>query len=381
MAKRDYYEVLGVEKKASATEIKKAYRRLAKKYHPDMNKDDPKAAEEKFKEISEAYGVLSDEQKRSQYDMYGHAGIEGRYSREDIFRTINLEDIFGDMGFGFGGFDSIFESFFGGGRQRRRGPMRGNNIFQDLEITLEEAAFGTKRTINVPRVETCDDCKGTRARPGTSPKVCPTCQGSGQIKDVSSSGFGQFVRIMPCRSCGGSGRIVEHPCTKCAGRGVLRQHRKISVDVPKGVDTGNRIRLPHEGEAGAEGGPPGDLFVVIYVKSHHTFQREGNHIIYDAEINFTQAALGDEIEVPTLNGKAKLKIPKGTQTHTTFRLKGEGIPDVHGRGRGDEYVRAIVRTPTKLTEEQKRLLLELEGHSKGHKKKRRFLKDAHKKDS
>lgn len=379
MAKRDYYEILGIEKKASAAEIKKAYRRLAKKYHPDMNKEDPKAAEEKFKEISEAYGVLSDEKKRSQYDMYGHAGIDSRYSREDIFRTINFDDIFGDMGYGFGGFDSIFETFFGGSRARRHGPMKGNNIFFDLEITLEEAAFGTKKTIKVPRTEKCPDCDGSGAKAGTQPKKCPTCQGTGQIKDVKSSGFGQFVRIMPCRNCGGSGGIIEHPCPKCHGRGAIRKHRKISVDVPPGVDTGNRIRLPGEGEAGLEGGPAGDLFVIIYVKSHVKFQREGNHVVYDAEIDFTQAALGDEIEVPTLDGKAKVKIPKGTQTHTSFRLKGEGIPDVHGRGKGDQYVRVIVRTPTKLTEAQRQLLLEFANLDKAHKgKKKRFFKE-HKK--
>ncbi len=380
MAKRDYYEILGVEKKSSTADIKKAYRKLAKKYHPDMNKDGPKEAEEKFKEISEAYGVLSDEKKRTQYDMYGHAGIDSRYSREDIFRTINLDDIFGDMGFGFGGFDGVFETFFGGrGRSRPRGPMRGNNIFHDLKITLEEAAFGTEKTIQVPRIERCEVCQGSRARTGTSPKTCPTCQGAGQIKDVQSSGFGQFVRIMPCRRCGGSGKIIEHPCPKCNGRGAVRKHRKITVNVPKGVDIGNRIRLPGEGEAGPEGGLPGDLFVVINVRPHPIFHREGNHIVYDAEINFAQAALGDEIEVPTLNGKAKLKIPKGTQTHTTFRLKGEGIPDVHGRGKGDEYVRAIVKTPTKLSEDQKKLLAEFGGLSKDHKKKKkRFKKESHK---
>lgn len=375
MAKRDYYEILGVEKKANAGEIKKAFRKLAKKYHPDMNKDNPKQAEERFKEISEAYGVLSDKQKRSQYDMYGHAGIDSRYSREDIFRTINFEDIFGDMGIGFGGFDNIFATFFGGrGRGRSRGPMKGNNIFQELEITLEEAAFGAKKTINVPRIERCEECHGSRTKPGTSPKTCPTCQGAGQIKDVQSSGFGQFVRIMPCRSCAGSGQIIEHPCPKCNGRGAVRKRRKITVNVPKGVDSGNRIRLPGEGEAGPDGGPSGDLFVVIYVESHPIFHREGNHVVYDAEINFTQAALGDEIEVPTLKSKAKLKVPKGTQTHTTFRLKGEGIPDVHGRGIGDQYVRVIVKTPTKLSEEQRKLFLEFGGLSKGHKKKKKRFK-------
>ncbi|UCE73728.1 MAG: molecular chaperone DnaJ [Methanomassiliicoccales archaeon] len=374
MVKRDYYEVLGVEKTASKDEIKKVYRKLAKKYHPDMNKDNPKEAEEKFKEISEAYGVLSDDTKRRQYDMYGHAGIEGRYSREDIFRTINFEDIFGDMGFGFGGFEGIFDTFFGGARTRRRGPIKGNNLFQDLEISLEEAAFGTKKTIKVPRIEWCDQCNGTGAKPGTSPKKCASCQGTGQIRDVRSSGFGQFVRITPCRYCNGSGEKIEHPCTNCRGGGKVRRYRKISVDVPRGVDTGNRIRLPGEGEAGNNGGPSGDLFVVIYVKPHDTFHREGNHIIYDVEITFAQAALGDEIEVPTLKSKAKLKIPKGTQTHTTFRLKGEGIPDVHGRGKGDEFVRVIVKTPTRLSERQKQLLLELEGQDKDSKgKKRRFF--------
>ncbi len=369
--------MLGVDKKASKNEIKKAYRKLAKKYHPDMNKDNPKKAEEKFKEISEAYGVLSDETKRRQYDMFGHAGIDSRYSQEDIFRTINFEDIFGDLGFGFGGFDSIFDTFFGGARVRRRGPIRGNHIYQDVEISLEEATFGTKKTIKVPRIEKCGKCNGTGAKPGTSPKKCSSCGGTGQIKDVKSSGFGQFVRITPCRSCQGSGEKIEHPCNECHGRGVVRKYRKISVDVRPGVDSGNRIRLSGEGEASSSGGPPGDLVVTIYVRPHEIFQREGNHILYDAEITFAQAALGDEIEVPTLKGKAKVKIPKGTQTHTSFRLKGEGIPDVHGRGKGDEYVRVIVKTPTKLNDRQKQLLLDFEGVDKDSKgKKKRFFKES-----
>jgi molecular chaperone DnaJ len=370
LEKKDYYEVLGVDKKASKDNIKKAYRKLAKKYHPDMNKDDPKQAEEKFKEISEAYGVLGDDTKRQQYDMYGHAGIDSRYSRDDIFRTINFEDIFGDIGTGFGGFGSIFDNFFGGARARRGGPSRGDNLYIDLEIELKEAAFGTKKTIKVPRLEKCKTCEGTGAKPGTTPKKCSTCGGTGQLRDVKSSGFGQFVRIMPCRACRGSGEKIEHPCKECHGKGAVRKYRTISVDVPSGVDSGNRIRLPREGEASMSGGPSGDLFVVIHVKSHELFQREGNHVIYDAEISFTQAALGDEIEVPTLKGKAHLKIQKGTQTHTILRLKGEGIPDVHGRGKGDQYVRVIVITPTKLTEKQKQLLIELEGTEKGSKKKK-----------
>jgi molecular chaperone DnaJ len=370
VAKRDYYEVLDVDKKASKGEIKKAYRKLAKKYHPDMNKDNPKKAEEKFKEISEAYGVLSDETKRAQYDRFGHAGIEGRYSQEDIFRTINFDDIFGEMGFGMGGFDSIFDTFFRGARARSRGPSRGSHLYHDLEITLEEAAFGTKKTIKVPRIESCSKCNGTGAKPGTSPKKCSSCGGTGQIRDVTRSGFGQFVRITPCRSCNGTGEKIDHPCSDCHGRGKVRRYRKIKVDVPSGVDTGNRIRLPGEGEANNGQGPSGDLFVIIYVKSHEIFQREGNHILFDAEISFAQAVLGDEIEVPTLKGKAKLKIPKGTQTHTILRLKGEGIPDVHGRGRGDEYVRVIVKTPSKLTEKQKQLLMEFEGLNRGSKGKK-----------
>ncbi len=370
VAKRDYYEVLGVEKNASKDEIKKKYRKLAKKYHPDMNKNDPKKAEEKFKEISEAYGVLGDETKRKQYDMYGHAGIEGRYSQEDIFRTINFEDIFGEMGFGFGGFEGIFDTFFGGARQRRRGPTRGNNLHYDMEIDLEDSAFGTKKTIKVPRLESCKTCQGSGAKPGTSPKTCTACGGSGQIRDVKSSGFGQFVRIMPCRSCRGSGEKIEHPCTDCHGKGMVRKYRKITVDVPAGVDSGNRIRLPREGEASPSGGPAGDLFVAIQIKAHDIFQREGNHILYDAQITFAQAALGDEIEVPTLKAKAYLKIPKGTQTHTIFRLKNEGIPDVHGRGKGDEYVRAIVITPTRLNDKQKQLLRELDEQKIGSKKKK-----------
>ena len=213
---------------------------------------------------------------------------------------------------------------------------------------------------NRAAVEKCEKCDGSGAKSGTSPKNCGTCGGTGQIRDVRSSGFGQFVRITPCRKCNGSGKKIEHPCPECHGRGTVRMYRKISVDVPAGMDTGNRIRLPGEGETSSSGGPKGDLYVVIYIKPHETFQREGNHILYDAEISFVQAALGDEIEVPTLKGKAKLKIPKGSQTHTTFRLRGEGIQDVHGRGKGDEYVRIIVKTPTKLTDRQKQLLLELE---------------------
>ena len=370
MAKRDYYEVLGVEKSASKDEIKKEYRKLAKKYHPDMNKDNPKKAEEKFKEISEAYGVLSDDTKRKQYDTYGHAGIEGRYTQEDIFRTINFEDIFGDIGIGFGGFDSIFDTFFGGARQRRRGPAKGQSLYFEQEITLEEAAFGTKKTINVPRRESCPTCQGTGAKPGTTPKKCPACAGTGQIRDVQTSGFGQFVRVSPCRSCRGAGERIEYPCHKCHGRGVVRKYRKITVDIPPGVDSGSRIRLIREGEASANGGPPGDLFVVLHIKPHGTFLREGNHILYDAEISFVQAALGDEIDVPTLKGKASLKIPKGTQSHTTFRLKGEGISDVHGRGKGDQYVRVILKTPNKLSERQKELLLEFDSHGRDEKGKK-----------
>jgi molecular chaperone DnaJ len=368
MQKRDYYEVLGVDKNASKDEIKRAYRKLAMQYHPDRNKSPD--AEEKFKEISEAYGVLSDDTKRAQYDRFGHAGIDWRYSREDIFR---------DLGFGFGGFDSIFDMFFGGRRRRYKpGPRRGSDLRFDLEITLEQAARGLKTNIKLPRTETCPICHGSRAEPGTAPMQCPTCNGSGQVGYTKRTPFGQFTSVTTCNRCRGEGKIIDKPCQECRGRGTIQRTRKISVKIPPGVDTGSRVRISGEGEAGERGGPPGDLYVVIHVKPHEIFVRENDDILCEVPISFSQASLGDEIEVPTLDGKAKIKIPAGTQTGTIFRLRGKGMPNLQGYGKGDQHVRVVVVTPTKLSEKQRELLEELakydrKGISKVNLQKRGFF--------
>lgn len=356
--KRDYYEVLGVSKNASQDEIKKAYRRLAMQYHPDRNKSP--GAEEKFKEISEAYGVLSDDEKRRQYDMFGHAGIDGRYTREDIFRGINFEDIFGDLGFDFMNLGNIFQSFFGGGSARaRRGPSRGPDLRFDMEITLEEAAKGTEKKIKYPRLERCEVCGGTGAKPGTSPVTCSTCNGSGQVAFTKRTPFGQFTSVSTCRRCRGEGQIVETPCSKCRGTGKVKATKQLVVKVPPGVDTGSRLRLAGEGEAGEKGGPPGDLYVVIHVKPHDIFVREEDDLYLELPITFSQAALGSRIEIPTLNGNSILRIPPGTQSGTVLRLRGKGMPSMRGYGRGDLHVRVQVRTPTNLSPEQRRLFQEL----------------------
>jgi molecular chaperone DnaJ len=352
--KKDYYEVLGVPRNATQEEIKNAYRKLALQYHPDRNKSPD--AEEKFKEISEAYAVLSDEEKRRQYDMFGHAGIDGRYTREDIFRGVDFDEIFRDLGFGFSGFDSVFDWFFG---RRENAHEKGYDLRYDLEISLEDAFKGVKTEIEIPRNEKCDVCKGTGARPGTEPKTCPKCHGTGQIQYTRTSGFARFVQITTCDKCNGRKTIVENPCKECYGSGIVKRYRKIRIDVPPGVDTGYSLRLRGEGEANAKGRNPGDLYVVINVKPHKIFKRDGDDIFYDAQIGFTQAALGSEIEVPTIDGKAKLRIPPGTQSGTIFRLKGKGMPRLRGFGRGDELVRVIVKTPTNLTDRQRRILLEL----------------------
>jgi molecular chaperone DnaJ len=355
LAKRDYYEVLGVDRNASQEEIKKAFRKLARKYHPDMNKEDP-SAEEKFKEINEAYEVLSDPEKRRQYDQFGHAadgagaGPGGGMGGWD----------FGDFGTSF---DSIFDMFFGGGfgaqRAARPGPERGADLRYDLEISLEEAAFGLERDIEVVRLEACPTCGGTGAKPGTSPITCPVCGGRGQTAQVRTTAFGRFTSITTCPRCGGEGRVIDSPCSACQGRGRVRKRKKIRVKVPAGVDSGMRVRVAGEGEAGLRGGPPGDLFVFITVRPHEVFQRDGNDIVCEIPISIWQAALGDEVEVPALEGRATLRVPEGTQTGTAFRLRGKGIPDVRGGSRGDQYVRVRVVTPTRLTEKEKELIREL----------------------
>jgi len=365
--KRDYYEVLGVQRNSSKDEIKTAYRKLAMQYHPDRNKSPD--AEEKFKEISEAYAVLSDDEKRRQYDTFGHAGIGSRYSQEDIFRGADFNDLFRD--FGFGGFD-IFDLFFGRQRTSRYGPQRGQSIRFNMEITLEQAATGLETEIEAPRTEQCNLCHGSGAAPGTSPRQCPTCNGKGQIEHAQATPFGQFVQVTTCRNCGGRGRVIDSPCPRCRGLGMVQQKRKIRVKIPPGVDTGSRLRLTGEGDAGIRGGPPGDLYVVVYVKHHKVFERSDSDLLVTVPVSFVQATLGDEIDVPTIEGTAKLKIPSGTQTHTVFKLRGKGMPRLNQSGRGDELVRVIVQTPTKLTSNQRKLLEEL-GKEMGETPRRRGI--------
>lgn len=349
MSKRDYYEVLGITKDATKEDIKKAYRKLARKYHPDVNQGD-KSAEEKFKEVKEAYEVLSDENLRARYDHYGHEGVKNE----------GFEGFGGAGGFGdFGGFGDIFDVFFGDqfGQQRRRsGPEQGDDIRADLDLTFEEAAFGTEKEVRISRKEKCQVCSGTGAKPGTAPETCPTCHGSGQIKVAQRTPFGQFQSVRTCTQCSGSGTVIADPCQTCHGRGQVSKKRTIKVNVPAGVEDGMRLRVAAEGGSGLRGGPPGDLYVVLRVLPHKIFERRGNDIFCEYPISFAQAALGSEIEVPGLKGMAKLKIPEGTQTDTTFRLRGHGIPHLKGAGRGDQLVKVKIVVPTALTDEQKQLL-------------------------
>ncbi|GAB2703653.1 molecular chaperone DnaJ [Paenibacillus thermoaerophilus] len=345
MSKRDYYEVLGVSRDASADEVKKAYRRLAREYHPDVNKAPD--AEEKFKEIKEAYEVLGDEQKRAQYDRFGHVdpnqggGFGGGFS--------------GD----FGGINDIFDMFFGGGPRRNpNAPQRGSDLQYTLRIDFKDAVFGKETEITIPRTESCDTCGGSGAKPGTKPETCRTCGGSGQQEFVQNTPFGRMVSRRTCSACGGQGQIIREKCGTCGGSGRVKRSRKINVKIPAGVDEGAQLRVSGEGEAGLRGGPPGDLYIVIRVNPHEFFERDGDDIYCEVPLTFTQVALGDEIEIPTLTGKVKLRIPPGTQTGTYFRLKGKGVPRLRGYGQGDQHVKVTVVTPTVLNEEQKELLRE-----------------------
>lgn len=352
--KRDYYEVLGVEKNASEGEIKKAYRKLAMKYHPDQNPGD-KSAEEKFKEINEAYEVLSDADKKARYDQFGFAGVDPNFAASQ-----------GGGGFtgGFGGFDgfdlgSIFGDFFGGGsstRERRGGPARGQNLGVELSITFEEAAFGCEKEITIGRVEPCSACGGSGCKAGSKPETCSKCGGRGTIRTQQNFMGMTMQSETPCPVCGGKGKIIKDPCNVCKGKGKVRRNKTLKVQVPAGIDHGQSFRLRGEGNCGSNGGANGDVIVTVSVKPHPLFQRDGANVLCEMPISFTQAALGAEIEVPTLDGKVRYMIPEGTQTGTTFRLKGKGIPYVGYKNRGDQYVTVVVETPTKLTKEQKDLL-------------------------
>ncbi len=356
--KRDYYEILGVPKSASLDQIKKAYRELALKFHPDrVPHEQKKEAEEKFKDISEAYAVLSDSSKRSLYDQYGHSGIDQRYAQEDIFKGADFSSVFEGMGnFGFGGglFEEIFSDlgydFFGTGRSSRNSKRRGRDLQISVGITLEEAAFGTEKTITVPRYETCSVCSGTGAKPGTKKTTCPQCKGSGRSV-ASARGF--YIQQV-CPRCAGEGSIIQSPCPQCNGEGRAKVVRKIKVKIPAGVDNGSNLRIRGEGEAGQAG--HGDLYVIIEVFRHSLFERHGNDIIIETTISLSKAILGGDIIVPTLNGKVDMKIPPGTQSGSIFRLKGKGIMDLHARETGDELVRINVEIPRRLNNQQRQAI-------------------------
>jgi len=343
MSKRDYYEVLGVARGASEAEIKKAYRRVAMKYHPDRNPDDA-SAEEKFKEASEAYEILSDAQKRAAYDQFGHAGVSGAGGGDAGFG--NFGDIFGD----------VFGDIFGGGRGRSRGPRRGADLQYNMELDLEEAVRGVTKQIKVPTLVVCGTCDGSGSKPGTSPSRCGTCGGSGQVR--MSQGFFQVQQT--CPSCRGRGTVITDPCPGCHGQGRVEETKTLSVKVPAGVDNGDRIRLAGEGEMGPSGGPAGDLYVQILVREHEIFQRDGRNLYCEVPISFADAALGGELEVPTLGGRVKLKVPPETQTGRLFRLRGKGVTSVRGGGPGDLLCRVVVETPINLNARQKELLRELQ---------------------
>ena len=355
--KRDYYEVLGVSKGASDDEIKKAYRKLAKKYHPDMNPGD-KEAEAKFKEVNEAYSILSDSDKRARYDQFGHAGVDPNYGA-------------GGPGGGFGGFDmgdidlgDIFGSFFGGGfggfggstSSRRNGPQKGESLRASLTISFEEAAFGCEKEINLTRTEQCEACHGSGAEPGTTAETCPDCRGTGVVRVQQRTGGFAFSSTAPCTRCRGTGKIIHTPCKACGGNGSVKKTKRVTVSIPAGIDEGQAVSLRGQGNAGKNGGPAGDLIVGIHIRPHPQFQRDGTTVLYEQPVTFYQAVMGAELEIPTIDGKVKYNLPAGTQTGTTFRLRGKGIPELRGRGRGDQYVTIRIQVPTSLNGEQKEAL-------------------------
>lgn len=376
--KRDYYEVLGVDRNATDQDIKRAYRRLAKKYHPDVNPGD-KEAEAKFKEASEAYAVLSDEEKRAKYDQFGHSAFEGAGGGDGGFGGFGG---FGDMGDIFG---DIFGDLFGGGggRRAKNGPTRGQDVQSSLEITFTEAAFGCKKNIELWVFDNCDQCNGTGAKAGTKPETCPNCHGSGQVRVQQQTMFGAMTSVRTCSTCGGTGKIIKEKCTRCNGGGRIKVKKTFEVNIPAGIDTGQSIRMSGKGEPGAQGGPNGDLFITVTIRPHPFFSRQGYDVYCSVPISFAQAALGDELEIPTIDGKAQYTIEEGTQTGTRFRLRGKGIPYLRNSNqRGDQYVTVNVEVPKKLNDKQKELLRQFAsamGEDDVHGQKKSFfqkMKDA-----
>ena len=372
--KRDYYEVLGVSRGASEDEIKKAYKKMARKYHPDLNPGD-KTAEEKFKEVNEAYEVLSDADKKARYDQYGHAGVDPNFGAGGFGGGFDGSFDFGDLGDIFG---SFFGGGFGGGRRTNpNAPQRGESIRMSIAISFEDAAFGCEKAVTVERYETCDTCHGNGCAPGTSPEVCPDCHGTGTVQVRRQTPMGVFATSSPCPKCGGKGRIIHQPCKDCRGSGMVRKKKTIQASIPAGIDNGQTISIRGQGNAGKNGGPAGDLLITITVRPHELFRREGTSVLCEAPITFTQAVLGAELEIPTIDGKVKYTLPEGTQSGTTFRLKGKGIPSINGRGRGDQYVTVYIETPKNLNKEQKEALkkfAETMGESNYEEQKKFFKK-------
>jgi molecular chaperone DnaJ len=370
MRKRDYYEILGVPRNATKDEIKRKYRELVKKYHPDVSKKNPKEAEEKFKEISEAYEVLVDDAKRANYDRFGHAGVDfgaGGFDWKHFTHFSDLEDFFGrDFFKDFFGRD-LFETFFGkrwdfdfGRREWEPGPERGADLRYDMEVTLEDVLDGVRKEIDIPLLDTCGRCRGSGLEPGTGLSDCTACNGTGQIRRSSRTAFGIFTSITTCHKCGGRGRVMKNPCRNCRGSGLVRTRRRVEINVPAGISDGDRLRLAGKGEAGRRGGSPGDLYIVVHVLPHKIFKREGKDLSCEIPISFVQAALGAEIEVPTLESSAKIKIPPGTQSGEIFKVRKRGLRSLRSKDRGDLFVRVRIVTPTNLTKRQRKLLEEFE---------------------
>jgi molecular chaperone DnaJ len=357
--KRDYYEILGVQKGASEDELKKAYRKVAKKYHPDMNPNN-KEAEAKFKEANEAYEVLSDSQKRSKYDQFGHVGVDPNFAAAGGGASQGFGGGFGGIDFG-DIFGSIFSDFGGmGGQQQRNGPAHGSDVEIRAAISFEDAARGIRKEVEVPRVEECKECAGSGAAKGTSPNTCSTCRGSGQVRVQQRTPLGNFATIRTCDTCRGTGKIIKTPCSTCSGTGRVKRNRKVEVNIPAGIDDGQMMTLRGQGNTGKMGGPAGDLHITITVRPHPIFTREGYDLFCEIPVTFAQVVLGGNLNVPTLDGKIVLTIPEGTQTGSSFRLKGKGIPYINGRGRGDEILKVVVEVPKNLTDKQKEILREFE---------------------